>query len=145
MFGFENPGPGGFVFGEGDGTGEVCVVLVSGVVSVTTVVTVRSGALGDTATGILKKYISVGCVVLASISLFPSADVDYTAVTETLLFEPGGLDRMCVDFSINEDEIGEDDEFFTCILTGPQPPPVIVRITIIDNGTISRSFILDCW
>jgi hypothetical protein len=118
VFGFENPGPGGFVFGEGDGTGEVCVVLVSGVVSVTTIVTVTSGALGDTAT----------------------ADVDYMAVSQTLLFEPGGLDRMCVDFSINDDEIGEDDEFFTCILTGPQPPPVIVRITIIDNDPVEFAF-----
>ena len=40
---------------------------------------------------------------------------------------------MCVDVVIFEDEIGEDDEFFTCILTGQQPT-VTVRVTITDDG-----------
>ena len=48
MFAFESPG--GFAFDEGE-TGEVCVVLVSGVVSLTTTVTIASGLPGDTATG----------------------------------------------------------------------------------------------
>ena len=48
MFGFASPG--GFAFDEGE-TGEVCVVLVGGVVSLDTAVTITSGLAGDTATG----------------------------------------------------------------------------------------------
>ena len=47
---FEFASPGGFTFDEGE-TGEVCVVLVSGVVSLTTTLTITSGLAGDTATG----------------------------------------------------------------------------------------------
>ena len=50
MFGFESP-DGGLTFNEGE-TGEVCVILVSGVVSLNTTVTLTSGLPGDTAIGI---------------------------------------------------------------------------------------------
>ena len=54
-------------------------------------------------------------------------------VSEPLVFVPGGPTRICVAVVIFEDEIGEDDEFFTCILTGQQPT-VTVRVTITDDG-----------
>ena len=66
-------------------------------------------------------------------------------MVQSLVFVPGGPTEMCVNVTAFEDEIGEDDEFFTCILTGPVPPPVTVRVTIIDDGKTSRSFILDRW
>ena len=71
---------------------------------------------------------------------FPSAGVDYVDVSEPLVFVPGGPTIMCVDVVILEDGVEEDDEFFTCIITGPVPPPVTVTITISDG----QSFILDC-
>ena len=65
-------------------------------------------------------------------------------MSQSLVFIPGGPTEMCVNVTAFEDDIGEDDEFFTCILTGQQPT-VTVRVTIIDDGKTSRSFILDCW
>ena len=49
MFGFENAQ--GLVFDENAGDEEVCVILVSGIISQNTVVEIRSGQPGDTATG----------------------------------------------------------------------------------------------
>ena len=60
--------------------------------------------------------------------------MDYIAVSETLVFVPGGPTRMCVTFSVFDDQMDEINEFFTLILNGPVPPPVIAIITIVDNG-----------
>ena len=64
-------------------------------------------------------------------------------MSESLTFVPGGPTRICVDVVLLNDDIGTDNVFFTCILTGQQPT-VTVRVTIIDNGKAFWSYILDC-
>ena len=55
---------------------------------------------------------------------------DYTNVVESLVFTPGGPNRLCVDLVINDDQIGEESETLTLTLsTGPS-----ATVTITDNG-----------
>ena len=59
--------------------------------------------------------------------------MDYIAVTETLIFTPGGSTEMCVSVTILDDSVDENSEFFTCIITVGGLQQDLVQITIIDN------------
>lgn len=67
------------------------------------------------------------------------ANRDYITVSEILTFRPGGVAVMCVDVTINDDMVDEDDEFFTLIITVGGQQQASAPITIIDNGIILKA------
>ena len=121
------------MFVENSGTVQVCVELTSGTVSENIEVVVQSGQSGDTATG-TDDYRGLRDCVWLYLS-HPAAGMDYIAVTQTLLFIPGGSTEMCVSVTISDDLVAEGNEFFTCIITVGGLQQDLVQITIIDDDS----------
>lgn len=62
--------------------------------------------------------------------LCQAADSDYRSISEELTFTNGGSTTMCVQLTIINDEIGENDEFLTLRINGVN----LATATIRGNG-----------
>ena len=63
--------------------------------------------------------------------------MDYTALTEELIFNPGGPNRQCVNITILDDTVVESSiEFFTVETTSTLPPGTQSNLAIVidDDG-----------
>ena len=115
-----------YTVNEGDGTIEVCAILVSGTLERT--VTFTLSTQDDSATS--------------------TDPVDFTAVLEELTFDQSTA-RQCVDIPITDDDRVEDPENFTVVISGDDPdvnfmPPTSV-VTIIDNDRVVIGFEMESY
>ena len=106
---------------EGDGTVQVCAILVSGTLERTVTFTLSTQDSSATSTDPL----------------------DFSAVLEELTFNQTTA-RQCVDIPIEDDNIVEEPENFTVVVSGDDPdvdftPPTSV-VTITDNDRVVIGF-----
>ena len=110
-----------YTVNEGDGTIEVCAILVSGMLERT--VTFTLSTQDDSATS--------------------TEPVDFSAVSVELTFNEN-TSRACVDVPIDDDDRVENPENFTIVVDGDDPdvdfvPPTSV-VTVTDNDRVVIGF-----
>ena len=131
-----------YTVGEGEGSVEVCVVA-DGLLTQNVPLFLLSQD-GSAQSGGWYIVTLICCIFIACVVGF---DSDYGPVSSSLVLMAGFNTEICINVTIEDDEVDEDDENFFINLTLPNPWPTfrnMTEVTIEDNGEHYSLCLLNC-